>query len=166
MDLLRAGGAPRQHAYMLRHIRFVCLLFIASTTGRAQAVREDPAESPGLCWRFSFGEWTPALDWSRAGHWGRADSTAASIRRIRDSVYAKDSVAAKNNAMTWFRNESGAMTLLLYPTWWPAGIQVTFDSTLAGGREMSGTAIALVASGARAPSKARARAWQAGCRPS
>jgi hypothetical protein len=40
---------------------------------------------------------------------------------------------------------------------------VTFDSTLAGGREMLGTAVAMVANASEKPSKARARAWQVAC---
>jgi len=129
---------------------------------QAQQARGDTA-GPSLCWRFAFDAWSPPLDWSNAGHWGNADSSAAAVRRIRDSVYVKDPAATGNNAMTWHHNANGSLALLLYPPWWPVGVQVDFDSTLAGGREMLGTAVAMVANAAKSPSKARARAWQVPC---
>ena len=64
--------------------------------------------------------------------------------------------------MTMERTWRGAL-LVLYPPWWPAGVEVTFDSSLAGGTEMLGTAIAMVADARQAASTARARAWQVAC---
>jgi len=135
----------------------------AAPVAQAQQARGDTTV-PSLCWRFSFGEWSPPLDWSNAGHVGNADSSAAAVRRIRDSVYAKDPVATGNNAMTWYRNANGSVALLLFPNWWPVGVQVDFDSTIAGRRgEMLGTAAAMVANAGMPVSKARARALQLPC---
>ena len=136
-------------------LAFLCLSFPA----RAQ---QKAGSATSACWRFAFGEWTPPLDWSKAGHPGDAGQTAATIRRIRDSVYVKDSTAAGNNAMTWERTEHGLL-LLLYPPWWPAGVEVRFDSTFAGGKEMVGTAVAMVADASQQASRTRARAWQVNC---
>ena len=139
------------------------LLALAFVTAHGRA--QPPADSavvPSPCWKFAFGEWTPALNWTGAGHAGAADSTALAVRRIRDSVYARDLRATRTDAMSWERTSHG-MLLLLFPAWWPAGVEVTFDSTLAGGREMLGTAVAMVANASRAASTARARAWQVSC---
>lgn len=138
----------------------IALLSGLTSTAMAQVAQSNGQPSP--CWRFAFGDWSPPLDWSRAGHPGDAGATANAIRRIRDSVFARDTVASASNAMTMERTARGAM-LILYPPWWPAGVEVTFDSTLAGGKEMLGTATALVADAGRAASRARARAWQIAC---
>jgi hypothetical protein len=140
------------------------LLALALATTRAGAQSPADGAAPSPCWKFAFGEWTPSLNWTGAGHAGAADSTGVAVRRIRDSVYARDQRATRTDAMTWERTTQG-MLLLLYPAWWPAGVEVTFDSTLTGGggREMLGTAVAMVANASRAPSTARARAWQVAC---
>ena len=137
----------------------ILLLLSALVPAQAQQRAEQQASA---CWRFSFGQWDPPLDWEKAGHAGDAGTTAAAIKRIRDSVYVKDSVATRNNAMTWERTEHGLL-LLLYPPWWPAGVEVTFDSTVAGGKELFGTAVAMVANTAAPTPHARAHAWQQSC---
>lgn len=115
-------------------------------------------EGPGTtCWRFAFGEWTPPLDWDRAGHEGKADELAARVRRVRDSVFLRDSAAVRNNAMFWERSGRG-WSVVLFPTFWPVGMKVEFDSVLAEGREMTGRATAFVADAGKEPSRARARA--------
>ena len=141
----------------------VVLLSLCFTTARGLAqLPADGASPPSPCWKFAFGEWTPALNWTGAGHAGAADSTALVVHRIRDSVYARDRRATRTDAMSWERTSHG-MLLLLFPAWWPAGVEVTFDSALVEGREMLGTAVAMVANASRAPSTARARAWQVAC---
>ena len=109
------------------------------------------------CWRFAFGAWTPSLDWDRAGHDGKATDLANRVQRVRDSVFAKDTNAVRNNAMYWERTRSG-WSVVLFPPWWPVGVKVDFDSVLAGGTEMTGQAIALVANAGAEASRARARA--------
>ena len=137
------------------------LLALSCIIGTADA-QQSGAQPPSACWRFAFGEWAPPLDWAKAGQPGEVGQTASTIQRIRDSVYVKDSVAAHNNAMTWEKTDHGLL-LLLYPPWWPAGVEVTFDSTLAEGKGMVGTAVAMVANTAQPSPRARARAWQVTC---
>src|SRR5262245_24682800 len=103
---------------------FIIPLLVVSASAHAQRADQQPASA---CWRFAFGDWSPPLDWAKAGHAGDVSGTASTIQRIRDSVYVKDSVATRNNAMTWEKTDHGLL-LLLYPPWWPAGVEVTFDS--------------------------------------
>jgi hypothetical protein len=149
-----------QHASVRNLLLALVLLPALSPPLLAQGRNDATLASP--CWRFSFGEWTPPLDWARSGHAGDASSTASAVRRIRDSVFARDSVASASNAMTFEKTARGAI-LVLYPPWWPAGVEVTFDSTLADGKEMLGTGIAMVADARNPASRAPARAWQISC---
>jgi hypothetical protein len=143
----------------------IVLAGVAPFASRAQTpAASNISAPPSACWRFAFGQWTPALDWSRAGHPGEIGATASAVQRIRDSVFARDPVATSNNAMTWERTPDG-MLLMLYPPWWPVGVKVTFDSTTADGKEMVGTAVALQANADQTPSHSRARARQVACSP-
>ena len=126
------------------------LLLVASPQGA-----DDVPSSK--CWRFAFGSWTPPLDWDRAGHDGKAADLANRVQRVRDSVFARDTNATRNSAMTWEQTRNG-WSVVLFPNWWPVGVKVDFDSVLASGREMTGNAIALVADAGQEPSRARARA--------
>lgn len=146
---------------MVRVAAFAVLL-VTPLALSAQNVRADSGAAPSACWRFAFGTWTPSLDWAGAGQPGTDSGTAAVVQRVRDSIYANDPVASRNNAMTIERTQAG-MLVMLYPPWWPAGVKLTFDSTVAGGREMIGTAVALAANGSVAPSQALARAQQVNC---
>ena len=130
------------------------LLFVALLLTLNQGSAQEPSST---CWRFAFGAWTPALDWAAAGHDGNASELAERVRRVRDSVYVRDSAAVRNNAMVWEKTKAG-WSVVLFPQWWPVGVQVEFDSVLAGGREMTGRATALVANSNSQPSRARARA--------
>lgn len=123
--------------------------------GSAQATSGDAPSS--TCWRFGFGAWTPALDWARAGHDGKANELASRVQRVRDSVFARDTSAARNQAMMWEKTKRG-WSVVLFPDWWPVGVKVDFDSVLAGGREMTGLATALVGDAGAQPSTARVRA--------
>ena len=111
------------------------------------------------CWRFAFGTWTPALDWEKAGHYGKAGELANRVQRVRDSVFAKDTNAVHNKAMIWERSKAGWI-VVLFPDWWPVGVKVDFDSVLAGGQEMTGQATAFVADAGQDPSRTRARAMR------
>ena len=122
--------------------------------GAPQGADETPSSK---CWRFAFGAWTPPLDWDRAGHDGTAGDLARRTQRVRDSVFARDTNATRNSPMMWERTKLG-WSVVLFPSWWPVGVKVDFDSVLAEGREMTGQAIALVADAGQAPSRARARA--------
>jgi hypothetical protein len=131
------------------------LLLVSATHALAQGTSD---EGPGSkCWRFAFGQWSPPLDWDRAGHEGRADELAERVRRVRDSVFLKDTGAVRNNAMYWERTPRG-WSVVLFPAFWPVGMKVEFDSVLSEGREMSGRATAFVADAGKEPSRARAGA--------
>jgi hypothetical protein len=135
-------------------MRIAVLLCLLSTALIAHAQQGDDAPT-SKCWRFAFGAWTPELDWDRAGHDGRASELANRVQRVRDSVFAKDTNAVRNNAMYWERTRAG-WSVVLFPQWWPVGVKVDFDSVRAD--EMTGQATALVANAGAQPSRARARA--------
>jgi hypothetical protein len=132
----------------------VLTLLLATHTADAQSVKDAPTSK---CWRFAFGAWTPPLDWGSAGHIGRASDLANRVQRVRDSVFARDTSAVRNNPMYWEQTKAG-WSVVLFPEWWPVGVKVAFDSVLAQGHEMTGEAIALVADAGNLPSRARARA--------
>ena len=79
------------------------------------------------------------------------------MQRVRDSVFVKDTNAVRNSEMLWERTKLG-WSVVLFPTWWPVGVMVQFDSVVTAGREMVGNATALVADATQEPSRARARA--------
>ena len=139
---------------MYRIAWFALTLMAVPHIAGAQSANDAPTSK---CWRFAFGAWTPPLDWGRAGHEGRASDLANRVQRVRDSVFAKDTNAVRNNAMYWEQTKAG-WSVVLFPEWWPVGIKVEFDSVLAQGREMTGEAIALVADAGKPPARARARA--------
>lgn len=142
-------------------LRLVLLLSALALPVEAQS---DSLPPPGACWRFAFGEWTPPLDWSQAGHAGDASAMATQMRSVRDSIFVRDTAAVNSNTMLWERTTRG-FQLLLFPPWWPVGVLVTFDSTALTAREMTGEAVAMAADGSRDPSRARVRA-QNTCRSS
>jgi len=138
----------------LRLTVFALLLLPLLQDASAQGQDQTPSST---CWRFAFGAWMPPLDWARAGHEGQASDLASRVQRVRDSVFVRDTNAARSNAMIWERTKLG-WSVVLFPHWWPVGVKVDFDSVLAGGREMTGQAIALVANAGQDPSRTRARA--------
>ena len=131
-----------------------CLLAHAAS---AQDPRRDSLPPPGDCWRLAFSDWKPPLDWTRAGHGPDSSITAERMRRIRDSIFVSDTGVVNSNAMHWERTPKG-LQLLLFPTWWPVGVLVTFDSPATNAREMTGEAVALVADASSEPSRARVKA--------
>lgn len=136
------------------------VLAAAAILGASRAAHaQSPAtvEPSSVCWRFAFSAWDPPLDWEKAGHDGKAAELAERVRRVRDSVFVKDSTATRNNAMVWEQAGRG-WSVVLFPPWWPVGVKVEFDSIYAEGREMAGRALAFVADAAQQPSRARARA--------
>lgn len=134
----------------------------ASAQAGGQRAGAGADSAPSACWRFSFGDWVPSLEWARAGHAGDAAKVAKGVERLRDSIYDRDP-AARANAMTIERTRDG-MLVMLYPPWWPVGVRITFDSSLNAGREMRGTALAMVADGRTESPRAPARALQVDCR--
>lgn len=99
----------------------------AGEAGESIAVDAAP-----VCYGFSFGAWTPALDRVAAGH----DPDA------RGGPGAPD-------GRSWAASDSGSTSsLILFPAWWPAGVRVTLSAAPpAIGHSAKGTAVALVADG-------------------
>ncbi|MEA3246225.1 MAG: hypothetical protein U9Q74_08710, partial [Gemmatimonadota bacterium] len=98
---------------------------VALTAAPAAAQRAPADTAPSACWQFAFGEWSPPLDWNRAGHPGTDSAMATRVQRIRDSVFDHDPVATRNSAMEVQRTPQG-LRVMLYPGWWPAGLTLTF----------------------------------------
>lgn len=135
----------------------IALVAVASLLPARDTRAQGTSAPNSVCWRFAFSTWSPPLDWERAGHGGKANELASRVQRIRDSVFARDTNAVRNNAMVWEKTARG-WSVVLFPAWWPVGVSVEFDSAFAEGREMSGRATALVANARQEPSRARARA--------
>jgi hypothetical protein len=107
---------------------------------------------PPVCLAFSFGPWTPPLDWRGAGH-GAAPDTNGLARTPENRDWAVNGAAGVEDSL-----------LLLYPRWWPAGVAVTLPTRRpAPGDTIAGRAVALVADGRRANPTSRVRAWAVSC---
>ncbi len=152
---MQVAVRARVHRF-LADVAVAVALLVAFVPG-AGAQGRVGNEPGSKCWRFAFSAWNPTLDWDRAGHEGNADALSERVRRVRDSVFLRDTNAVRNNAMTWERTARG-WSVVLFPTFWPVGVKVEFDSVAAEGREMTGHATAFVADARQEPSRARARA--------
>ena len=116
----------------------------------AQAAPAHDEES--VCLGFSFGTWTPALDWRGAGH-GEMPSAGVLPHAPSGRDWATDAGAGQADSL-----------LILYPAWWPAGIRVDLPTrTPAVGDTVTGKATAFVANGAVTPPVAKVRAWRVRC---
>ncbi|MGH7709802.1 MAG: hypothetical protein ACREOG_00870 [Gemmatimonadaceae bacterium] len=125
----------------------IVTLVLALATRGAGAQSGEPAQ----CFGFSFGTWSPPLDLWAAGH-GRAPSPATQLKAPGGRDWASDAVP----------NDT---TLLLFPAWWPAGVQVTFPRRPSSTADtVTGQALAVVADGRATPPRAAARAWRVACR--
>lgn len=122
------------------------LVLTAPGWARAQeaAARADD-RPPAECFRFAFGAWNPPLDWTASGH--------------RDKPQAAAGAHGRENAA---HVERDGGPLLLFPSFWPAGVLIRFDRTVAGDT-LRGTATALVADAARTPSVAAITALRVPC---
>ena len=122
-------------------------------SGLAQTAPAPDRAEPAVCLGFSFGPWTPPLDWRLAGHETAVDSSL---------------VPRAPNGRGWAAPTPGITpadtTLMLFPAWWPVGVQVVLSTRPpAPGDTVSGQAFALVADGRRDPPTTRVRAWQVPC---
>jgi hypothetical protein len=107
---------------------------------------------PAVCLGFSFGKWSPPLDWRGAGH-GAAPDTNGLPRTAENRDWAVNGMVGLEDSL-----------LVLYPRWWPAGIAVTLPTRRpAPGDTIDGRASALVADGRRTNPTARVRAWAVRC---
>jgi hypothetical protein len=104
------------------------------------------------CLRFTFGTWSPALNWKAAGH-----ATVLDSLRIDRAPDGRAWAGPAGNA-------AGDTVLVLYPAFWPAGVALSFDArTLQPGDTATARATAFVAD-ARVPSSVTsARVWRVPC---
>ncbi|MBA3890849.1 MAG: hypothetical protein H0X64_09965 [Gemmatimonadaceae bacterium] len=113
---------------------------IAVTPTRMHSQVQPAASDQGaVCYGFSFGQWTPALDRAAAGH----DANAQAGPGAPDG-------------RGWATSDSGnASSLMLFPGWWPAGVRVALSAgPPAIGESAKGTAFALVADARKRPPSA------------
>jgi hypothetical protein len=138
----------------MRHLfRFVLLTTasLAALPGTGRAQSPSPSVEAGSCLGFSFGSWTPALDWHASGH----DRTPGTIS-TPVAPGGRDWAAAPTHP-----NADGS--ILLFPSWWPVGVMIDLPARApAPGDTVDGRATALVANGAE-PSRAAVRAWLVRC---
>jgi hypothetical protein len=122
-------------------VMFGALALGLGLLGRAAA--QEPATSerpaspaPDECFGISFGPWDPPLDWNAAGHPTEAPPAAVPLPGRGDAIHS----------------DASDSTLLLFPTWWPAGVVVRFPRRLASADTVEAEATAMVADGRmRAP---------------
>ena len=124
----------------------------AASTSPDRNAAGRPDSGWGDCYRFMFGEWTPPLDAKAAGH--APFPPAESLPRAPEG-------------RGWALSDSTAhdMQLMLYPSFWPAGVSVRFPhAPRAQSDTVRGMAIALVADGRVRSPEAEAMAWLVPCR--
>jgi hypothetical protein len=127
-----------------------CLLSLALAFAPAALAAQSQSNEPPVCLGFSFGAWTPALDWRAAGH--PPLDPKFHLRADDGRDWATTQAVA---------NES---TVILLPQWWPAGVAVTLPNRApALGDTVTGSAFAYVADGRRTAPKAQVRAWRVRC---
>ena len=143
------------------HALIVALALIASlaTSSSGQTpTRRDSTSADSIradenaCFGFSFGKWTPALDWQAAGH-----GTLPDAKNLQHAPDGRDWAADLS--------ESQDSALVLFPAWWPAGVLVRLPKRFpAAGDTLRGRATALIADGRRQAPMAEVRAWAVPCR--
>lgn len=123
-------------------------IVVAPLALRAQSRASD---SP-VCLGFSFGAWTPPLDWRAAGHGAPLDTSRLAVAPTgRD--WAVDGVDGVEDSL-----------VLLFPKWWPVGVAVTLPTRRpAPGDTIVGRAQALIADTKSRSPTSRVRAWQVPC---
>jgi hypothetical protein len=134
---------------------FGLALFLASSSvafTRTAGAQDAPSSvESGSCFGFSFGTWTPPLDWRASGHAGTPASVSSPL-----APGGRDWAAASIHP-------DAEGTMLLFPSWWPVGVMVALPTpALALGDTVQGRATALVANGVT-PSSTVVRAWRVAC---
>ena len=128
----------------------ISLVLLAAPTG-AHAQQPQRSDEPPVCLGFSFGAWTPALDWKAAGH--RTQINPATHQRADDGRDWATTQAVQDEN-----------TIMLLPSWWPAGVSVTLPNrSPALGDTVVGSAFAFVADGRRKAPTAKVWAWRVPC---
>lgn len=147
----------RQHAHVLFSavLTSLSLALPRSTAAQTNSPETHPARdepNASVCLGFSFGRWTPALNWHEAGHTVAFDSA---------------SVPRTDGGLGWAVQPTtpADTVLMLFPPWWPAGVSVALPTrTPAQGDTIAGIAAALIPDdrGHRAP-MSHVRAWRVRC---
>lgn len=128
--------------------RIVAVAALLAPLSLAHAQQRD---EPPVCLGFTFGQWTPALDWKGAGH--LSDLDPAHHQRAADGRDWATTQAVQDEH-----------TIVLIPSWWPAGVSVTLPTREpALGDTIVGTAFAYVADGRLKVPKAKVWAWRVPC---
>jgi hypothetical protein len=135
----------------LHHATALVFASVLSTHISA-AQSAPPRDEPAVCLGFSFGRWTPPLEWSAAGHGPRPD-TSRLQRTVAGRDWATRSPSSERDSL-----------LILFPSWWPAGVAVELPTrTPAPGDTIVGQARAFVADGRVQIPTSRVRAWRVAC---
>ena len=130
---------------------FILSFVVALAAQPLRAQGGDVREESPMCFGFSFGPWTPPLDWRASGH-------AASP----DSVHTPRAPEGRGWAMNG--GASADSGFMLVPPWWPAGVLIQLENRRpAVGDTVAGRAIALVADDRAARPTSRVRAWAVPC---
>jgi hypothetical protein len=141
---------------MLRIVSPTLALSIAmlvATPARGEAQLTPPRDEPAVCLGFTFGQWTPALDWKAAGHTTQVNP--ATHQRADDGRDWATTQAVQDEH-----------TIVLLPSWWPAGVNVTLPNRApAPGDTVVGTAFAYIADGRQKAPSAKVWAWRVQCTP-
>ena len=139
----------------MRRILVFALFAVSSLAAITRPARAQAAVSAGAaatCFGFSFGAWTPPLDWHASGH-----------ERTPDSITTPLASAGRGWA-TELTHPDQDGTMLLFPSWWPVGVKVALGArALTPGDTVDGLATALVGNGFVTPSRAPVRAWLVPC---
>jgi hypothetical protein len=125
-------------------------LLAMPSLARAQ---QQQASEPPVCLGFTFGQWTPALDWKAAGHQTNIDP-------------AIHQHAADGRDWATTQAVEDEHTIMLLPSWWPAGVSVTLPNrSPVPGDTVVGTAFAFIADGRKKAPTAKVWAWRVPCTP-
>ena len=118
----------------------------------ASVEAQTPRSDEPVCFGFSFGSWTPALNWHAAGHDALPDSSKLQhAPRGRD--WASDLSTGPLDSV-----------LVLFPAWWPVGVGIALPTRrLLPGDTVTGQATAFTSDARLTPPKSRVRAWRVAC---
>ena len=126
---------------------------LLATPALARAQQQPQRDEPPVCLGFTFGLWTPALDWKAAGHQTTIDP--AMHQRADDGRDWATTQAVQDEH-----------TIMLLPSWWPAGVSVTLPNrSPAVGDTVVGSAFAYIADGRKKAPTAKVWAWRVPCTP-
>src|SRR5215218_6835417 len=129
-------------------IRLESLAFAATVLVAPALAHAQQRDEPPVCLGFTFGPWTPALDWKAAGHQSQIDP-------------AVHQHAADGRDWATTQAVQDEHTIMLLPSWWPAGVSVTLPTrTPAPGDTVVGNAFAYVGDGRRKAPTSEVRAWR------